>query len=86
MRFLVHVNLSPGVAELLSAAGHDAVAVRDVGLADAPDDEILDHASAEDRVVISHDSVEVACADVFEPGRFLEVTHGDLDVGSVSRC
>ncbi len=56
MRFLVDANLSPHVAEFLNAAGHDAVAVRDVGLRDAPDDEILDHAHAEDRVVISHDT------------------------------
>lgn len=41
---------------MLRAGGHDAVAVRDVGLGDAPDDEILDHAAAEDRVVISHDT------------------------------
>jgi predicted nuclease of predicted toxin-antitoxin system len=56
VRNLVDANLSPRVAELLNAAGHDAVAVREVGLRDAPDDEILDHALAEDRVVISHDT------------------------------
>jgi predicted nuclease of predicted toxin-antitoxin system len=56
VRFLVDANLSPRVAELLNAAGHDALAVRDVGLKDAPDDEILDHARANDRVVISHDT------------------------------
>jgi predicted nuclease of predicted toxin-antitoxin system len=32
------------------------VAVRDVGLGDAPDDEILDHAAVDDRIVISHDT------------------------------
>jgi predicted nuclease of predicted toxin-antitoxin system len=56
VRFLVDANLSPRVAELLNAAGHDAIAVREVGLRDAPDNEILDHARADDRVVISHDT------------------------------
>ena len=57
MRFLVDANMAPRVAELLSLVGHDwPVAVREVGLADASDDEILDHAAADDRVVVSHDT------------------------------
>lgn len=56
MRFLVDANVSPDVARLLAAAGHDAVAVRDVQLQDAPDDEILDWAVGDERVIISHDT------------------------------
>jgi predicted nuclease of predicted toxin-antitoxin system len=56
VKFLVDANLSPRVAELLRAAGHDAVAVRDLRLASAPDDVILDRALSEDRIVISHDT------------------------------
>ena len=56
MRFLVDANLSPQVARRLAAAGHDAVAVRELGLQDAPDDEILDRALIEDRVIVSHDT------------------------------
>ncbi|MCP3974928.1 MAG: hypothetical protein GY720_10585 [bacterium] len=56
MRFLVDANVSPRLAELLCAEGHEAVVVRDVGLGDASDDEILDRAGADDRVVISHDT------------------------------
>lgn len=56
MRFLVDANLSPRVAERLRSEGHDAVAAREVGLADASDDEILDHAIGDDRVIISHDT------------------------------
>ena len=56
MRFLVDANVSPRVASLLTAAGHDAVAVRDVGLVAAPDDEILDWALTDDRVIVSHDT------------------------------
>jgi predicted nuclease of predicted toxin-antitoxin system len=44
------------VAWLLAAAGHDAVAVRDLRLQDAPDDRILDRALLDDRVIISHDT------------------------------
>ena len=56
MRFLVDANVSPRLAALLRNEGHDAVAVRDVGLAHASDDEILDHALGNDRVIISHDT------------------------------
>lgn len=56
MKFLVDANVSPEVARLLATAGHDAVAVRDVQLQDAPDDEILDRALSDDRVIISHDT------------------------------
>jgi predicted nuclease of predicted toxin-antitoxin system len=56
VRFLVDANLSPRVAALLVATGHDAVAVRDVGRAAASDDDILDQAFDEDRVIISHDT------------------------------
>lgn len=45
MRFLVDENLSPGLARLLAEAGHDAVHVRDVGLA-----------AADDRAIISADT------------------------------
>ena len=55
VRFLVDANVSPDVARLLTAAGHDAVAVR-LRLQDAPDDEILDRALGDDRIIISHDT------------------------------
>lgn len=56
MRFLIDANLSPRLADLLGSAGHDAVAVREVGLADASDEVILEHASSDERVLISHDT------------------------------
>lgn len=56
MRFVVDANLSPRVADLLTEAGHDAVAVRHLGLQDALDDEILDLALNDDRIIISHDT------------------------------
>lgn len=56
MNFLVDANLSPRVAELLRAADHDALAVREVGLQTASDDAILDHALQHDQVIISNDT------------------------------
>lgn len=44
MRFLLDENLSPLLTELLAAAGHDAVPVRDIGMSSAPDPIVLDRA------------------------------------------
>lgn len=56
MKWLVDNALSPDVSDALRAAGHDAVHVRDYGLAAAEDVEILDRASQEDRIVLSADT------------------------------
>jgi len=56
VRFLVDNALSPVVSELLNAAGNDAVHVRDLGLATAPDPEIFELAAAERRVIVSADT------------------------------
>ena len=56
MKLLVDQNLPPRLASLLVDAGHDAVHVRDLGLASAPDPDILDRAAAEGRIIISADT------------------------------
>lgn len=56
MRFLVNNNLSPVLAEILRAAGHDVSHVREVGLQAAADQVVLAAAKAEQRVVISADT------------------------------
>jgi predicted nuclease of predicted toxin-antitoxin system len=56
MRFLIDNALSPLAAEGLSRAGHDAVHVRDRGLAKADDERIFALALAEDRVLVSADT------------------------------
>ena len=55
MKLLVDMNLSPRWVYVLKAAGHDAVHWSDVGVRSAGDSEIMAHALAEDRVVLTHD-------------------------------
>ena len=56
MRFLIDNALSPLVAERLTAAGHEAAHVRDYGLQAASDEEIVERARAQERIVVSADT------------------------------
>jgi predicted nuclease of predicted toxin-antitoxin system len=56
MRFLIDENLSWHLAELLTKAGHDAVHVRDLDAAGAPDTDVVALAARDDRVIISADT------------------------------
>ena len=56
MKLLVDNALSPRVAEQLGDAGHDATHVRDIGMASASDQEILEHARSEGHVVVTADT------------------------------
>lgn len=56
MKFLIDNALSPKVAGGLQDAGYDAIHVRDIGLAAAPDDELLELAAKQNRVVVSADT------------------------------
>jgi predicted nuclease of predicted toxin-antitoxin system len=55
MKLLVDAMLSTSVAEKLRSAGHDAVHVRDYGMARASDAEILRRAAREGRTLLSAD-------------------------------
>jgi len=56
MKFLVDNALSPALAVLLNDAGHDAIHVRNIGLAQAEDTAIFDRAAADARIVVSADT------------------------------
>ena len=55
MKFLVDAQLPPALAQWLREAGHDAQAVREVGLREAEDGAIWRYAQAQSQVVITKD-------------------------------
>ena len=56
MRFLIDAVLSPVLADRLRQADHDAVHVRDYGLAPADDLVVFARSAEEDRVLVSADT------------------------------
>jgi predicted nuclease of predicted toxin-antitoxin system len=56
VRFLVDNAVSPVVARGLTASGHDAIHVRDLGMAASPDPPIFELAAQQDRILISGDT------------------------------
>ena len=55
MRLLLDMNLPPAMAEWLRAEGHDAVHVREIGLADSPDHSVFARAAEDARIVVTFD-------------------------------
>src|SRR6266850_6894271 len=55
MKFKLDENISRRGGELLRSAGHDAITVRDQGLAGSDDEEIFAVAASEDRALITLD-------------------------------
>ena len=56
MRLLVDESLSARVASLLTASGHDAVHIGDLGLLGAPDESVMAAAERESRVLLAADT------------------------------
>lgn len=56
MKFLIDNALSPVLAAELRNAEHDAIHVRDLGLAAADDLVIFERAAAEERIILSADT------------------------------
>jgi predicted nuclease of predicted toxin-antitoxin system len=55
MRFLADMGLAQSTVAFLRAEGHDAVHLRDQGLQQSEDIEIVQKARAEGRVILTHD-------------------------------
>jgi predicted nuclease of predicted toxin-antitoxin system len=82
VRLLVDADLSPGVAGRLREAGHDALHVLDADLATASDQEIVDYAAQESRVIVSSDTdfgMILAVQDRSSPSFILLRHLNDLD-------
>jgi predicted nuclease of predicted toxin-antitoxin system len=56
LKFLIDNALSPVIALDLKVAGHDAIHVRDIGLASATDDVLFLRAQRESRIIVSADT------------------------------
>lgn len=81
MKWIIDEDLSPAVARRLREEdGHDAIHVRERGLLGQPDHVILEHAFAEDRILITanvKDFQKLARAREIHPGIIL-VLDGQL--------
>jgi predicted nuclease of predicted toxin-antitoxin system len=55
MKFLADMGLARSTVAFLRAQGHDAVHLRDQGLQRLEDEEIIEKARAEGRVILTHD-------------------------------
>ena len=55
MRFLADMGIATSTVRELARAGHDAVHLRDLGLQRLPDDEILEKARGDRRIVLTFD-------------------------------
>lgn len=56
MRLLLDNNLAPRLAEALAVIGFDAVHISALDMRRAPDSVVLDHARADNRVLVSADT------------------------------
>lgn len=56
MKFLLDQNISPALVSLLANADHSAEHVRDLGMSEASDEEVLAAANSADAVLISSDT------------------------------
>ena len=55
MKFLLDMGLAQSTARNLQTLGHDAVHLRDQGLRRLPDDQIIQKAQTEGRIILTHD-------------------------------
>ena len=60
MRFLIDAMLPPDICTMLRERGHDAVTPTDLGAHNLPDDTLIEHAGAEDRVIVTENAADFA--------------------------
>jgi predicted nuclease of predicted toxin-antitoxin system len=78
MKFLVDAQLPPALANWLVKAGHEAVALREIGLRDARDEQICSFALKHGYIIVTKDE-DYAALVRSRPGlRILWVRTGNL--------
>jgi predicted nuclease of predicted toxin-antitoxin system len=78
MRFLVDAQLPPALAKWLVRAGHEAVALREIGLRDARDEAICSFALKNGYIIVTKDEDYVALIRRHPGLRILWVRTGNL--------
>ncbi|HWA90383.1 MAG TPA: DUF5615 family PIN-like protein [Rhizomicrobium sp.] len=78
MRFLVDAQLPPALAAWLRDAGHEAVALREIGLRDATDEQICAFAVANDYIIVTKDEDYAALVRKVPGRRILWVRTGNI--------
>lgn len=81
MKFIVDAQLPPALAAWLREKGHDAVAVREVGLHEAGDGAIWSYARKEAAIVVTKDEDFALLAAAAPEARILWVRIGMQSTG-----
>lgn len=77
MKFVVDAQLPPALATWLRNKGHDAVAVREIGLREADDGTIWSYAHAQNAIVVTKDEDFGQLAAAMPEARVLWVRVGN---------
>ena len=80
MKFLIDMNLSPRLADLLTDAGHHAIHWGTIGRANAEDSEILSWAKMNDYVILTNDLDfgAILAATGFESPSVIQIRRRDV--------
>ncbi len=88
MKFLADENISPTSVDYLRRLGFDAIHVREVGLKGKSDEEIMDYASKENRILLTLDR-DFADIRNYPPGThsgIIRIRLPFLSPGAVNSC
>jgi predicted nuclease of predicted toxin-antitoxin system len=78
LKFLIDAQLPPALAGWMRAKGHDAAALREIGLRDAADAAIWHHAFASNAIVVTKDEDFFLLATARPGSQVLWVRTGNL--------